>query len=222
MVTKPNIDTSKATLQQEKEKVVNNINPAIVQEIKIDNSEAQCDKENNSNKISTSIDTLTPLSTSYNTTGYDSDSSKPVKVKSRWRRSSELEMGSSSAGFGYLSATVSMLGSSITPIYESGRSTSISAGESTSSESKYNTTSTNIKANTETEQVKDTLPTSNNISIVSTIAQISKAIGAKIPLPMVLETQDREMEERLSQFEHLSENLYLTERYARKINNKLS
>ncbi|XP_014478705.1 PREDICTED: probable histone-lysine N-methyltransferase CG1716 [Dinoponera quadriceps] len=212
LVTKPSIDTSKATLQQEK--VVNNINPAIAQEIKIDNSEAQCDKENSSNKISTSLDTLVPLSTTYNTTGYDSDSSKPVKVKSRWRRSSELEMGSSSAGF--VTASVSMLGSSVTPLSESARSVSITVGESTSTESKHNIVSTNIKVNIETEQVKDTSLTSSNISTVSTIAQIPKTIGAKIPLPMVLETEDREMEERLSQFEHLRENLYLTERYTNK------
>ncbi|XP_011151428.1 histone-lysine N-methyltransferase SETD2 [Harpegnathos saltator] len=216
LVTKPNIDTSKVTLQQEKEKVVNNINPAITQEIKVDNSEAQCDKENSSNKISTSLDTLAPLSTSYNTTGYDSDSSKPVKVKSRWRRSSELEMGSSSASFGYLTSSVSMLGSSVAPLSELGRSTSVNTGESTSSESKHNIISTNIKTSVETEQVKDTLLTSNNVSIASTIAQNLKAIGAKIPLPMVLGTEDREMEERLSQFEHLRENLYLTERYTNK------
>lgn len=212
MVTKPNIDTSKTTLQQEKEKVVNNINPAITQEIKIDNSEAQCDKENSSNKISTSLDTLAPLNTSYNTTGYDSDSSKPVKVKSRWRRSSELEMGGSSAGFGYLAASVSTLGSSIAPLFESGCPAPINLGEPTSSESKHNITSTNIKASIEPEQVKDTPLTSNNVSTASTIAQVSKTIGAKILLPMVLETEDREMEERLSQFEHLRENLYLTER----------
>ncbi|XP_018317828.1 probable histone-lysine N-methyltransferase CG1716 isoform X4 [Mycetomoellerius zeteki] len=188
LVTKPNVD-SKAILQQEKEKV-NNTNSSITQEVKIDNFETQCDKENNSNKISTSIDTLTPLSISYSTTGYDSDSSKPVKVKSRWRRSSELEMGGSNAGFGSIIAPVSMLGSSIALQSESGRNAPINIGESTSSELKHNA--------------------------INTIAQIPKTIGAKISLPMVLETEDREMEERLSQFEHLHENLYLTERYTNK------
>lgn len=213
MVTKPNIDVSKAILQQEKEKVVNNTNSSITQEVKIDNFETQCDKENNSNKISTSIDTLTPLNTSYNTTGYDSDSSKPVKVKSRWRRSSELEMGGSNAGFGSIITPVSMLGSSIAPPSESGRYAPVNIGESTSSELKHNVISTNVKVCTETEQIKDVSTISSNISTVSTIAQIPKTIGAKISLPMVLETEDREMEERLSQFEHLHENLYLTERY---------
>ncbi|XP_018317830.1 uncharacterized protein Set2 isoform X5 [Mycetomoellerius zeteki] len=186
LVTKPNVD-SKAILQQEKEKV-NNTNSSITQEVKIDNFETQCDKENNSNKISTSIDTLTPLSISYSTTGYDSDSSKPVKVKSRWRRSSELEMGGSNAGFGSIIAPVSMLGSSIALQSESGQ----------------------------IGQIKDVPVISSNVSTTSTVAQIPKTIGAKISLPMVLETEDREMEERLSQFEHLHENLYLTERYTNK------
>jgi len=213
LVTKPNIDISKTVFQQEKEKVVNNTNSSIIQEIKIDNFETQCDKENNSNKISTSIDTLTPLSTSYNTTGYDSDSSKPVKVKSRWRRSSELEMGGSNAAFGSIIAPVSMFGSSIAPPLESGRNAPISIGESMSSELKHNVINTNIKVCTEIEQVKDIPMISNNVSTITTVAQIPKTIGAKILLPMVLETEDREMEERLSQFEHLHENLYLTERY---------
>lgn len=211
MVTKPNVD-SKAILQQEKEKV-NNTNSSITQEVKIDNFETQCDKENNSNKISTSIDTLTPLSISYSTTGYDSDSSKPVKVKSRWRRSSELEMGGSNAGFGSIIAPVSMLGSSIALQSESGRNAPINIGESTSSELKHNAINTSIKFCTEIGQIKDVPVISSNVSTTSTVAQIPKIIGAKISLPMVLETEDREMEERLSQFEHLHENLYLTERY---------
>lgn len=220
LVTKPNIDVSKGTLQQEKEKIVNNTNSSIIQEVKIDNFETQCDKENNSNKISTSNDTLTPLSTSYNTTGYDSDSSKPVKVKSRWRRSSELEMGGSNAGFGSIITPVSMFGSSIALPSESGRYAPVNIGESTSSESKYNIISTNVKVCTEIEQIKDVNTVmSTNVSTVSTIAQIPKTIGAKISLPMVLETEDREMEERLSQFEHLHENLYLTERYVELRNN---
>lgn len=211
MVTKPNTD-SKAILQQEKEKVVNNTNSSITQEVKIDNFETKCEKENSSNKISTSIDTLTPLNISYNTTGYDSDSSKPVKVKSRWRRSSELEMGGGGAGFGSIIAPVSIFGSSIAPPSESGRYAPVNIGESTSSELKH-VISTNEKVCTEPEQIKDVSVISCNVSTVSLIpAQIPKTIGAKISLPMVLETEDREMEERLSQFEHLHENLYLTER----------
>ncbi|XP_011883474.1 PREDICTED: probable histone-lysine N-methyltransferase CG1716 isoform X2 [Vollenhovia emeryi] len=214
LVTKPNVDVSKAVLQQDKEKVINNTNSLVVQEVKPDSFETQCDKENNSNKISTSIDTSTPLSTSYNATGYDSDSSKPVKVKSRWRRSSELEMGGSSAGS--IIAPVSMLGSSVAPPFESGRHAPVNIGESTSSESKYNVIGTNIKVCTESEQIKDVPVVSSNLSTVSTITQIPKTVGAKISLPMLLETEDREMEERLSQFEHLHENLYLTERFTNK------
>ncbi|XP_012233977.2 histone-lysine N-methyltransferase Set2 isoform X2 [Linepithema humile] len=214
VVTKPNIDVSKVTLQQEKEKVVNNINSLVVQEVKVENAETQSDKESNSSKISTLLDTLAPLSANYNTTGYDSDSSKPVKVKSRWRRSSELEMGGSSAGFGSVIAPIS-LGLSVTPTSELGRSATVNTGESTSSESKCNITSTNVK--TETEPIKDATVASNNVSTVSNaVPLIPKTIGAKISLPMLLEAENREMEERLSQFEHLRENLYLTERYTNK------
>ncbi|XP_029168249.1 histone-lysine N-methyltransferase SETD2 isoform X2 [Nylanderia fulva] len=217
LVTKPNIDISKVTLQQEKDKVVNNINPSISQEVKIDNSETQCDKENNSSKIAMSLDISAPLSTNYNTTGYDSDSSKPVKVKSRWRRSSELEMGGSCTGFGSVITPTSMFGSSVASVPSELGRCAVNTGESnTSSESKHNIVNKNIKPCTETEQVKDASITSNNVSIVSTIPQIPKTIGAKISLPMVTETEDREMEERLSQFEHLRENLYLTERYTNK------
>lgn len=160
-----------------------------------------------------SLDISAPLGASYNTTGYDSDSSKPVKVKSRWRRSSELEMGGSCAGFGSIIAPTSMFGSSVALPSESGRCALINTGESTSSESKHNIISKNVKPCTETEQVKDASMTSNNVSTTLTVPQIPKTIGAKILLPMVIETEDREMEERLSQFEHLRENLYLTERY---------
>ncbi|KAL0117994.1 hypothetical protein PUN28_008992 [Cardiocondyla obscurior] len=218
LVTKPNAEVSKAILQQEKEKVVNNTNSLVIQEVKIDNKfETQCEKENSSIKISTLVDTSTPLSTSY-TTGYDSDSSKPVKVKSRWRRSSELEMGGSNAGFGSIIGPVSFFGSSITPpTSESGRHAPVNVVEAVSSELKHNI-GTNVKVCSETEQIKDVpiTPVYSNISTVSTVAQIPKTIGAKISLPMVLETEDREMEERLSQFEYLHENLYLTERYTNK------
>lgn len=209
MVTKPNIDVSKVTLQQEKEKVINNINSLVVQEVKVENSETQSDKESNSSKMSTLLDTLAPLSANYNTTGYDSDSSKPVKVKSRWRRSSELEMSGSSAGFGSIIAPMSILELSSTPPSELARCVPVNTGESTSSESKSNITSTNA----ETELIKDATVASTNVTTVSNaVALIPKTIGAKISLPMVLETENREMEERLSQFEHLRENLYLTER----------
>lgn len=198
MVTKLNADNLKITPQQEKEKVINNVNPSATQEVKM-NSEIQCDKETSSAKISTPIDTSAPLSASYNTTGYDSDSSKPVKVKSRWRRSSELEMGGSSAGFVSVIAPMTSIASS-----ELENCAPMITAESTSLESKDNINSTNIKSETE----QDASVTSNNCSLV----EIPKTIGAKIPLPMVLEAENREMEERLSQFEHLRENLYLTER----------
>lgn len=104
LVTKPNIDVSKSNTQQEREKLSNNVT-STAQEIKVENPpEPQSDKENNVSKTANTFDSLTPLTTTCNTTGYDSDSCKPVKVKSRWRRSSELEMGGSSTGFGSTSA----------------------------------------------------------------------------------------------------------------------
>ncbi|KZC07261.1 Histone-lysine N-methyltransferase SETD2 [Dufourea novaeangliae] len=219
LVTKPNIDVSKSSSQQEREKVANNI-ASTAQEVKVDNPpELQLDKENNINKSSsTTFDSLTPLATSCNTTGYDSDSCKPVKVKSRWRRSSELEMGGSSTGFGSTSVIGPAFGAlplnapelgSLT--FKSVPGTAIDVGSSDSgSGSTLITTIT--QSNVDAEQAKESVVVANSVTGV----QIPKAVGSKIPLPMVPETEDREMEERLSQFEYLHENLYLTERYTNK------
>lgn len=158
------------------------------------------------------------LATTCNTTGYDSDSSKPVKVKSRWRRSSELEMGGSSTGivststvgsvFGTITANISESGSCSTLKSTTGVLTDVNSSDSTSGSASV----TNFQSNTDTEQTKEISSVSNN-----SIVQIPKTVGARISLPMVPETKDREMEERLSQFEYLRENLYLTERYINKI-----
>ncbi|CAK9810795.1 Histone-lysine N-methyltransferase SETD2 [Anthophora quadrimaculata] len=217
LVTKPNVDVSKSSIQQEREKVANNT-VLIAQEIKIDNlPEPQSDKENNVSKAVHTFESLTSLATTCNTAGYDSDSSKPVKVKSRWRRSSELEMGGSNVGTVSASAVGSAFGTIATNTFESGSSstlkstigviTDVSFSDSTSGSA---TATTHIQSNTDTEQAKEI--SANNNSIV----QIPKVVGAKILLPMVPEIKDREMEERLSQFEYLRENLYLTERYTNK------
>nr|XP_003705533.2 PREDICTED: probable histone-lysine N-methyltransferase CG1716 isoform X1 [Megachile rotundata]XP_012145891.1 PREDICTED: probable histone-lysine N-methyltransferase CG1716 isoform X1 [Megachile rotundata] len=217
LVTKPNIDISKSSVQQDREKIVNN-NFSITNEVKVDNTiEPQSDKENNINKTTNTLDSLASLATACSTTGYDSDSSKPVKVKSRWRRSSELEMGGSttvvaSALTGSLMTTtttnVSEASSSSTFKFTTGPTTDVSSSDT-------GFASAAIIANTlskiDTEQIKEILP-ANPTNIV----QIPKTVGAKILLPMVPEIKDREMEERLSQFEYLSENLYLTERYTNK------
>ncbi|XP_076236867.1 SET domain containing 2 [Calliopsis andreniformis] len=220
LVIKPNLDISKPNLQQEREKISNNT-VAIAQEVKIDNSlEPQSDKENNINKTTNTFDSFTIQPTTCNTTGYDSDSSKPVKVKSRWRRSSELEMGGSSLGFSSTSAIGSTFGTTTANLPElPGSSVSFKSGPgiltdigSSDSGSGSISLSTNVQPNIETEQVKETPIAANSTAVV----QIPRAVGAKISLPMVSEIEDREMQERLSQFEYLHENLYLTERYTNK------
>lgn len=222
LVTKPNIDLTKSALQQEREKVPSNINPTA-QETKTDNPpEAQYDKENNISKATNALDLLAPTTTSSNTTGYDSDSSKPVKVKSRWRRSSELEMGGSNIGFGSTSITGTTIGQhSSTSTSESGSSVIKVTPTNLITEIctvdpipvSLSVSTNNQNTNSEVDQLKETAipfsaPTCN--------AVVLQNVGAKIPLPMVLETEDREMQERLSQFEYLHENLYLTERYTNK------
>ncbi|XP_015606823.1 uncharacterized protein LOC107273288 isoform X2 [Cephus cinctus] len=243
LVTKPSIDLSKTVFQQERDK-----NPSTsmgtCQESK-DNSdnqsETQSDRESNgtTNKNLTSFDSLTPPPTILANTGYDSDSSKPVKVKSRWRRSSELEMGSSSSSgsltaipsgigtcnslpaFG-LSTTIGLsplVGSSSTAgcIATSLTSTGTNSTTSVVSETINSTAVASISLPNllEMEASCESLFTTGNSSVASSSIVMSK-VGTKIPLPMVPEMKDREMEERLSQFEHLKENLYLTERYTNK------
>ncbi|XP_003251435.2 histone-lysine N-methyltransferase SETD2 isoform X1 [Apis mellifera] len=218
LVTKPNTDISKTNVQQEREKIVNNI-VSIAQEMKIDNpSELQSDKEANINKTTNTFESLSLLTTTCNATGYDSDSCKPVKVKSRWRRSSELEMGGSNTGaaststvgsiFGTITANISEFGSCSTLKSSTGVLADINSSESTSGA----TPVANFQSNVDIEQTKEIPVSTNNNNIV----QIPKIVGARISLPMVSEIEDREMEERLSQFENLRENLYLTERYTNK------
>lgn len=176
-------------------------------------SEAQSDKENNSNKAS-SVDVLTPLISGSGTTGYDSDSLKPVKVKSRWRRSSELEMGGSSGissrlTLGFANSPAIGVGSGVasSPI-ESVTKATVSPLGSHDFKDASSYKDPNTSKNSE---ILETSWTANSITANATLTT-SKAVGAKMFLPMVPEVADREMEERLSQFEHLKENLYLTDR----------
>lgn len=182
--------------------------------MKLDNQqEAQSDKENNVSKTVNTFDSLTSLATTCNTAGYDSDSSKPVKVKSRWRRSSELEMGGSNTGsvstvgsvFGSVTANISEFGSSASLKYAIGAATDVCSSDSSSGSA---LPATHSQSCTDTEQTKECSTSGNSNNLV----QIPKTVGAKISLPMVPEIKDREMEERLSQFENLRENMYLTER----------
>ncbi|XP_043487788.1 uncharacterized protein LOC122514802 [Polistes fuscatus] len=186
LVTKSNADILKPNSTQEKDKIATNMTTTSL-ESKINSdgqSEIQCDKENNVNKMQTTHDSLAPLVATFNTSGYNSDSLKPVKVKSRWRRSSELEMGGSSSsisgtGFEFSKAITSELITHIT-----------------------------IKANSG--------PSGEPGSLERGSAVVSKIIGTKASPLITIDSKDKEMEERLSQFEYLRENLYLTERYTNK------
>lgn len=221
---KANPDTPRAILYQDRDKTSSSNSPITTELKDISDSilETQSDKENSSCKITSSIESLTCLSSSNTTAGYDSDTSKPVKVKSRWRRSSELEMGGSS----------SFQGSRI------GTDFRFSAGVISGSGS---TTETNTEPGTDEDTLTSgSLVKVENIGIASSppnmenmylssetrsdttspvTTEVSKIVGAKIFLPMVLEEKDREMEERLSQFENLKENLYLTERFVNQVLN---
>lgn len=174
LVTKPNLDLSRAIFQhQEREKLGSNLAGVFSQDSK-DNSdnqsETQSDKESSGNKAMSFLDSPAPLAISVGTAGYESDTSKPVKVKSRWRRSSELEMGGS--GSVKIQQILSESDASVENV-------------------------SNLLGSPSTELA---------------IVPVSKTILGKSSLTTVPEIKDREMEERLSQFEHLRENLYLTER----------
>ncbi|XP_076636697.1 SET domain containing 2 [Colletes latitarsis] len=212
LVTKPNIDITKSSTQ---EKVQNSV--LIAQDAKLENAaELQSDKENNVSKTGNTYDSFVPLATGCNATGYDSDSCKPVKVKSRWRRSSELEMGGSNAAFGTTSVvgsfgTVAITTESGLPSLKSANGSLTVTDIGSSDSGSGSALATNILSSAEVEQMKEILTPVNSIAV-----QIPRTVGSKISLPMVPEIEDREMEERLSQFEYLPENLYLTERYTNK------
>jgi hypothetical protein len=188
-------------------------------------SETQSDKENNSNKTTISQDILTPLITATGTTGYDSDSNKPVKVKSRWRRSSELEMSNSGCwsaprpNLGYPNLTITgasmgIVSNPLNDIITKLPSLPIGLPQESKAITDFQDTVTLVSSQNimDTNVTSDTLTVANNPLINTSTMFIPKTIGAKISLPMVPTGTDREMEERLSQFEHLKENLYLTER----------
>lgn len=219
LVTKPNVDMSRTAFQQDRDKTSSSNSP-ITTELKdiSDNvSETQSDKENCNYKLMSSTDSLISLSASSTTTGYDSDSSKPVKVKSRWRRSSELEMGGTSSFSG------ARIGTNFKFSAGAGSTLTESRTEAGTDEDAFITDSlmkmensvVSPSANAESLRPSDSFDNRSNTAS-PIITEIPKTVGAKISLPMVLEVKDREMEERLSQFENLKENLYLTERFTNK------
>ncbi|XP_034945207.1 probable histone-lysine N-methyltransferase CG1716 isoform X2 [Chelonus insularis] len=255
----------------------------------IDNqSETQSDKENNvkiqlqnisesstSNTASNNSNTASISNTmvgDYNT----GDSKKPVKVKSRWRRSSELEMGNSISNrlsFGDIVTSGSEF-SSLSSVninesfnnahFVSKNSDSIPllkckeedlvAEETSVSTSFRNSTNdlnsfifsetSNIdkamssmvidqKSEKQLEEKRKKYDKKTNTEIIHNNDDNDKFIGNGCDnveknqeeqvqnnsknLEMVLNDEDeRELRERLSQFEYLKENLYLTERYTNK------
>ncbi|XP_043464325.1 histone-lysine N-methyltransferase SETD2 isoform X3 [Leptopilina heterotoma] len=221
LVTKPNVDMSRTAFQQDRDKTSSSNSPITTEQKDIsDNvSETQSDKENCNYKLMSSTDSLISLSASNTTTGYDSDSSKPVKVKSRWRRSSELEMGGTSSFSGARIGTnfkFSAGGISGAALTES-RAEAGTDEDAFISDSLGKMENSVVSPSSNAESVRPSDSCENRSNTTSPITtEIPKIVGAKISLPMVLEVKDREMEERLSQFENLKENLYLTERFTNK------
>ncbi|XP_033227151.1 uncharacterized protein LOC117179443 isoform X2 [Belonocnema kinseyi] len=220
LVTKPNLDTSKIGLQPNLDKT-SSCTPPLSQEPKdgFDNiSETQLDKENVGSKITITTDNLMSLPASSGATGYDSDSSKPVKVKSRWRRSSELEMGGTGSllvsplGIGFGFPAVGCLPTTETATGAGVAQDMLTTNSAVNSENAGTVSSPSIMESI----VNNEISMSENNTNTSLATVIPKTVGAKISLPMVLEVSDREMEERLSQFDQLNENLYLTNRYTSK------
>lgn len=208
-MTKPNLDLSKVVVQQDRDRLASSASTTIqdLRDTLDSQSETQSDREG-SNKTVISGDLSAPLTPGV--TGYDSDSSKPVKVKSRWRRSSELEMGGSALGsrlgFGSLGSVVgsgSGPGSATGSDFGSGPSSCAGSGSSSAAV-------TPVPNDSDFGKEPGTIP--SNSSHGAAMSPVPRPVGARISLPMVLEVKDREMEERLSQFEHLRENAYLTER----------
>ncbi|XP_051166844.1 histone-lysine N-methyltransferase SETD2 isoform X2 [Leptopilina boulardi] len=221
LVTKPNLDSSRTAFQQDRDKTSSSNSPVTTElkDISDNLSETQSDKENSNCKMTPSIDSLIYLSANNTTSGYDSDSSKPVKVKSRWRRSSELEMGGTSSfsgaridtSFKFSSGVISGAGSMLNEAKTETDEDTLTTDALVKVENTGIVSPSNIESIRSSESYETR---SNTTSPITT--EIPKTIGAKISLPMVLEVKDREMEERLSQFENLKENLYLTERFTNK------
>lgn len=228
LVTKPVADHIKIIAQQNQDKIIKPlINDKDGQNVDTpeQSAETQSDKENNSKSVSTtSQDGLGVSSATPGVAGYDSDSNKPVKVKSRWRRSSELEMSNSgswalpqpNSGLSNISSTESSTGIVPTSINDSGNKLpSLSSGLPQEFKATANiqemVNSLSLKSN---ENILNSNSSAQDLKCAPSDSKtsISSSVGTKMSLPMIQETADREMEERLSQFEHLKENLYLTER----------
>jgi histone-lysine N-methyltransferase SETD2 len=129
--------------------------------------------------------------------GYDGDSCKPVKVKSRWRRSSELEMVGSRGSDSELTATPPTPNLSPRPIIPVAPSLSPRPAAPA----------------TPNPLIQPVLPGNiPSMGIMPLEQQVSGDMPKKDNRNDRKEREDKEMEERLRNFDVLIENEYLTER----------
>ncbi|KAG8223183.1 hypothetical protein J437_LFUL000349, partial [Ladona fulva] len=131
------------------------------------------------------------------------DCNKPVKVKSRWRRSSELEMGGCKSSECETGTTTSP---SISPRLAIPPPPPLLPAPSSVS-------SCNSHVNSASSVSDNCSPSVDQLSSSSSAAPPSKADAeAKKGSEGKNEKREREMEERLRNFEIVEENIYLTER----------
>lgn len=129
--------------------------------------------------------------------GYDGDSCKPVKVKSRWRRSSELEMVGSRSSDSEVTATPPTPNLSPRPI--------IPVAPSLSPQPAAPPTPNPL--------IRPVFPGNiPSMGIIPLEQPVSGDVPKKDNRNDRKEREDREMEERLRNFDRLVENEYLTER----------
>lgn len=163
-------------------------------------TDTQSDKENMSvSKIPLPVSSPATLPGLVTPTipGYDGDSCKPVKVKSRWRRSSELEMVGSRSSDSELTATPPTPNLSPRPV--------IPVPPSLSPQPTAPATPNPV--------IRPVFPGSiPSLGIIPLEQPVSGDVPKKENRNDRKEREDREMEERLRNFDRLVENEYLTER----------
>lgn len=164
-------------------------------------TDTQSDKEN----VSGVTKVPTPMSSPATMHGlitpgipvYDVDSCKPVKVKSRWRRSSELEMVGSRSSDSELAVTPPTPSISPRPVISV--TPSLSPRPSTPA--------------TPNPPIRPLIPTNITSTAIIPLEQSVSGDGSKKDNHSDRkEREDKEMEERLRNFDRLVENEYLTER----------
>jgi histone-lysine N-methyltransferase SETD2 len=132
--------------------------------------------------------------------GYDVDSCKPVKVKSRWRRSSELEMVGSRGSDSELAATPPTPSLSPRPMIPVAPSLSPQLPASATSHLPVQ------------PQIPANIPGTAIIPLEQPISGDTPKKDNRSDRNDRKEREDKEMEDRLRNFDRLIENEYLTER----------